>query len=172
MQTIGNCLRQFFRKYCSFLFFPSFLAKIDDAHERHLLLIYTLCQDHESILAGRGVVITLERRRGASENNSAFLDLRAHHCDVARVISWRFLLFIGCLVFFIDHDEPEIFERRKNRAARADHDACSARVNFVPFIVAFAFRQMTVEDGDRIRHVGKATLETLHRLRRQRNFRD
>src|SRR5207249_7669720 len=76
LQTIGNCLRQFFRKYCSFLFFPSFLAKIDDAHERHLLLIYTLCQDHESILAGRGVVITLERRRGASENNSAFLDLR------------------------------------------------------------------------------------------------
>ena len=165
-------MRQFFRQNLRLLPPPSFAAQIDDPHERHLLFIYALSERDEPILPDRGVVITFKRRRRAAQNDSAFLDLRAHHCDVARVIPWRFLLFIGCLVFFIDHDEPEIFERRKNRAARADHDACSARVNFVPFIVAFAFRQMTVEDGDRIRHVGKATLETLHRLRRQRNFRD
>ena len=135
-------------------------------------MVYTLCKCEESILAVRGVVITLERRRGAAENNSASLNLRAHHGDIARVITWRFLLFIRSLVFFIDHDEPEVFERCKNCAPCANHDAGMSGMNFVPLVMAFAFRQMTVKDGDCIRHVGKATLETLDCLRRQRNFRD
>src|SRR5437667_1145102 len=67
LQTIGNCLRQFFRKYCSFLFFPSFLAKIDDARERHLLFIHALGERQQPVLADAGIVITLERWRGASQ---------------------------------------------------------------------------------------------------------
>ena len=71
--------------------------------------------------------------------DDAFLHLGAHHRDVARVIPRRFLLFIGGLVFFIDDDEAEIFERREDRAARADDDARAAGMNLVPFIVPLAF---------------------------------
>ena len=72
-------------------------------------------------------------------NDDAFLHLGAHDRDIARVITRRFLLFVGGLVFFIDHDQAEIFQRRENRAARADHDPRPAGMNLVPFIVALAF---------------------------------
>ncbi len=88
------------------------------------------------------------------------------------MIPGRFLLFVGCLVFLIDHDEAEIFQRRENGAARADHDACAAGMNFVPFIVPLAFGQMTVQHGDRVLHIGKPALEPFDRLRREGNFRD
>ena len=60
-----------------------------------------------------GVVITLQRWRGAAENDHAFFDLRAHDCDIARVIPRRFLLFVGGFVFFIDNDQSEIFRGAK-----------------------------------------------------------
>ena len=65
----------------------------------------------------------------------------AHNRDIARVITRRFFLFVGRFVFFIDDDQPEIFQRREDRAARADDDARASRLNLVPFVVAFAFRQ-------------------------------
>ena len=88
------------------------------------------------------------------------------------MIARRFLLFVGSLVFFIDHDESEIFERRENRAARADHDPRAAGMNLVPFIVPLAFRQMAVQDRDHVRLRGEAALEALDGLRRERDFRD
>ncbi len=75
-------------------------------------------------------------------------------------------------MFFIDHDEAEIFQGRENRTARADHNACAAGMDLVPFIVTFALGQMTVQHGDRILHVSKAPLEPFDCLRSQRNFRD
>src|SRR5437899_162026 len=60
LQTISNCLRQFFRKNRGFLFFPAFLPQIDDAHKRHLLFIYALSERNEPILPDRGVVITFK----------------------------------------------------------------------------------------------------------------
>ena len=84
-----------------------------------------------------------------SQNDDAFLDLRAHDRDIAGVIARRFLLFVGSFVFFIDNDESEILQRREHRAARADHDARATGMNLVPFIVAFAFGQMTVQNRDR-----------------------
>jgi hypothetical protein len=45
-------------------------------------------------------------------------------------------------------------------------------MNFVPFIVPFAFGQMTVQHCDSVLHVGKPAFETFHRLWREGNFRD
>src|SRR6516162_9821594 len=59
-QAISNGLQQFFRKNGRFLFLSSFLAKIDDAHQRHLLFVYALGESDQPIFADRGVVITLE----------------------------------------------------------------------------------------------------------------
>ena len=117
-------------------------------------------------------MITLERRRGAAQHDDAFFDFRADDCDIAGVISRRFLLFVGRFVFFIDNDESEILQRRENSAARADHDPRAAGLNLVPFIVPFAFGQMTVQNSDVILRLGEPAFEAFHRLRRKRDFRN
>ena len=104
--------------------------------------------------------------------HDALLHLRAHDRDIARVIARRFLLFVGSLVLFIDDDQSEILERREDGAARADHDPRAAGLNLVPFIVPLAFGQMAVQDRDHLLRFGEAALESLDRLRRERNFRD
>ena len=67
------------------------------------------------------------------------------------MVAGRFFLFVGGLVFFIDHDEAEVFERGEDRAARADHDPGAAGMELVPFVVPLAFGKMAVQDRD---HVG------------------
>ena len=44
VETIGNGLRQFFRKNSGFLFPSPFLPEVNDAHKRHLVLIYALSE--------------------------------------------------------------------------------------------------------------------------------
>src|SRR4026207_2515793 len=66
LEAIGNGLRQFFGQNGRFLFLPSFLAQIDDTHERHLLLIDALGERNEPVLSDCRVVITLQRRRSAA----------------------------------------------------------------------------------------------------------
>ncbi len=165
-QPICNGGSQFFRENSNRLFFSAFLPKIDNTHERHLLFVHALGESGEAIFADHRVVIAFERWRSASKDNYTLLDLGAHHRDIARVITGRFLLLVSRFVFFIDHDEPEIFQRRENRAARADYNTRTAGMNFVPFIVAFALGQMTVQHRDRILRFGKTSLETFDRLRR------
>ncbi len=67
------------------------------------------------------------------------------------MITRRLLLLVGRLVFFIDDDESEVFERREDGAAGADDDARPAGLNLVPFVVPFAFRELAVQDRDRVR---------------------
>ena len=122
LEAIGDGLRQFFGQNGGFFSLPLFLAQVGNTNERHLLLIHALRECNESVLSARGVVITLQRWSGASQNDYAFFDLRAHDCDVTRLIPWRFLLFVSCFVFFVDNDEPEVLQRREHRAARADPD--------------------------------------------------
>ena len=74
------------------------------------------------------------------------------------MISRRFLLFVGRFVFFIDNDESEILQRRENSAARTDHDARATGMNFVPFVVAFALGQMTVQNSDVVLRLGEKGL--------------
>src|SRR5438128_1882895 len=88
------------------------------------------------------------------------------------MITRRFFLFVSRLVFFIDNDESEVLERREDSAARADNDPRASGMDLVPFIVALAFGQMAVQNGNYFVHFGKPALESLHRLGRERNFRD
>ena len=45
-------------------------------------------------------------------------------------------------------------------------------MNFVPFIVAFALGQMTVQNSDVVLRLGEPAFEAFHRLRRKRDFGD
>ena len=170
-ESSGDRVAQFLRQNGRRFFFASLLPQIDDANERHLVFIDAFGQRRELILAARGVEITFQRWRSGAEKNDALFDLAAHDRDIARVITRRFFLFVGSFVFFIDHDEAEIFERREDGAARSDHDPRASGMNLVPFIVPLAFRQMAVQDRDAVLDFGETALETLDRLRRQRNFR-
>src|SRR6266705_2776107 len=50
----------------------------------------------------------------------------------------RLFPLVIVLVFFIDNNQPEFFERRENRAAGADHNSGTTGMNLVPFIMALA----------------------------------
>ncbi len=75
-------------------------------------------------------------------------------------------------MFFIDDDEPEVFQRREDGAAGADDDARAARLNLVPLVVPLAFREPAVQDCDHVFGFREAAFETLDRLRRERDLRD
>ena len=162
---------QFLRKNRGDLLLSPLQPKIDDAHQRHLAVVHPLGEIEQPVFLLDRIVITLERRRGGAEKNDALLHFRADDRDIPGVIARRFLLFVGSLVLFIDDDESEIFQRREDGAPRAHHDPGAAGVDLVPFIVPLAFRQMAVQNRDRILRLGEAALETLDGLRRERNLR-
>ena len=60
LETISDSAAQFFRQNRNRPFFPAFLAKIDNAHERHLPIVHALRQGRQPILADGRVVITLQ----------------------------------------------------------------------------------------------------------------
>ena len=148
------------------------MTEVDNSHQRHALIVDALGQIEQLVLAGNGVVITLERWSGAAEHHRTFLDFRAHDRYVARVIARRFFLLVSRLVFFIDNDESELLQWGKDRAARTDHDPRASGMDLVPFIVALAFGQMTVQNGNDFVQLGKTAFEALDCLGGERNFRD
>ena len=76
-------------------------------------------------------------------------------------------------MLLIDDDQAQRVHRSEYGGAGADDDARAALSDLVPFVMPFAGGQVAVQD----RHqslagaAGEARLETLHRLRRQRNLR-
>ena len=104
------------------------------------MVIHTLSESEEFVFASGRVVIALERRRRAAEDDRAFLDLRADNGDVARVITRSFFLFVSRLVFFVDNDESEVLQRREDRASRADHNSRAAGMDLVPLVMTLALR--------------------------------
>ncbi len=171
-QTGGDGSEKLFAQNGERLRLPRFLAEIDDPDERHLVVIHPQGQVEETILAAGGVVITLERRRGGAEKNDAVFHLAAHHGDIAGVVARRFFLFVGSLVFLIHYDEAEVFQRRENGAAGADHDPRAPGLNFMPLIMPLAFRKSAMQHRHHVLRVREATLETLHCLRRERDLGD
>src|ERR1700756_2164630 len=59
-KPIGNRGAQFLRQDRCRLFFPPLLAKIDNAHEWHLLFVYPLSQCNQLIFSNCSIVIALE----------------------------------------------------------------------------------------------------------------
>ena len=140
--------RNFSDRIVSGIFFAASCRRSTIANERHLIVVHALGQRREPILAESRVVIALERGRRGAEHHHAFLHLPSHDRDIARVITRRFFLLVGRFVFFIDDDQPEVFQRGEDRAPCADDDVRAAGLNLVPFVVALAFGQTAVQDRD------------------------
>src|SRR5439155_23346919 len=75
LESVRDRLTQFLGQDRQCLFFAALLAKIDNPHERHSLIVDALGQRKEFIFAGCRVVITFERRRSAPQHHGALLDL-------------------------------------------------------------------------------------------------
>ena len=71
-------------------------------------------------------------------------------CEIARVIAKSFLVLVGAVVFFIDHDEPECVQGREERAARSDGDHGLSRTQSLPLCESFARLESAVQHGDLI----------------------
>ena len=63
------------------------------------------------------------------------------------MVTGRFLLFVGRLVFLIYNDQSQRLHRRKNCRPRPDHNLRASLPDLMPFIVPFAGREMTVQHG-------------------------
>ena len=76
-------------------------------------------------------------------------------------------------MLLIDDNQAERIHRRKNRRARANNNPGAALANFVPFIMAFAGRKVTMQHGyERAQGPrAEAGLETFDCLRCERDFR-
>ena len=83
-------------------------------------------------------------------------------------IAGRRLRTVGVLLLFIDDDEPDVFQRRKDGAAGAHHDVCAAVLDHLPLQKAFG----VVEGRVLHRHpAAKLTLEPQDHLRGQADLR-
>ena len=114
------------------------------------------------------VVQRFERRRGGSQNNGNLLAVCAVDGQIAGVIAPAFLLFIGAVVLFVDHDNAKIFKRREQRRAGADYNRRFAVFRFQPGAESLAVIQAGVQNLNRR---VKAFAESGDGLRRQANFR-
>ena len=108
-------------------------------------------------------------RRGASENDDGARERGEALRGVAGVVArLRVVLLVRPLVLLVQRDEPRIVHRGEERAARADHDAALAPQDAPPLVALPSGRESAVQQPDLTR---KALLETLRRLRRERDFR-
>ena len=75
-------------------------------------------------------------------------------------------------MFLIDDDEPEVFQRREDRAARADDDASFSITDAVPLVVTLTFAEMAMQHRHLDPQRGKARSEALDGLRSEGDLRD
>ena len=124
------------------------LAQIDNFHRRERPVLHARIQLKKMVFPRPRILKTFKRRRCGPEQRDRPFEFRAHHGHVPPVIARRFLLLVARLLLFIDHDQPEIFDRRENGRARSHHDARLAAPHAPPFARALHFRQRAVQHRD------------------------
>ena len=108
------------------------------------------------IFSGAGVVVRLQRRRGGAEQRDGSFEARTIDGSVAPVVARRFLLLVARFLLLVDDDQAEIFERRENGGARADHDAGVSVAHAPPFAGALTIRQSRCAVRRRFRRSARA----------------
>src|SRR5262245_16096895 len=116
-----------------------YFAHIDDFDFGQISPAKSLLKFNVKVLAGMCVMIGLHRGSGASQNDYCIGPARSDNRRVASMITRRFFLFIRCFVLFVDDNQPEVLEWRKNCRTRADADTRLALSDAVPFVQTFAF---------------------------------
>ena len=144
------------------------LAHINDVHLRHRPVIDAARHGDQRQVAPARERKGAHARRGAGQQQRGPLPLAAHARQLARVVARRVVRDVAALVLLVDDDEAHVFQRRKDRRARADDHAHFAPADAPPLVIALSRGQARVQHR---RVLAKARAEPHDHLRRQRDFR-
>ncbi len=95
-----------------------------------------------------GVIITLDRRRGGTEDHGRPREPAPHQGEVAGVVAEPFVLFVGGVMLLVHDDQPEVPHRRKEGRPGADDHPDLPPSDPLPLIVPGAPGDAAVEDRD------------------------
>ena len=148
------------------------VAHVHDAHMRHFLVIHPLGHFEQFVFAALAIMEALQGGRGRAEHDGGALQPAADHGHIAGVVPGRLFLFVSVLVLLVHDHQSQRLHGRENGRARADDDPGAALADFVPFVMPFPGRQMTVQHRHqgRVRPGAEPGFEALHGLRREGDF--
>ncbi len=145
---------------------PAVALHVDQAHARQHRILHGALAQVEPLVAPRArVVPRFERRRGRAQHDRDAQLVRAPDSQVTRRIAQAFLLLVRRVVFFVDHDQLQVRQRRQQRKPRTEHDARLAQVRRQPVQHALALGQAAVQRGEH--HAREARPDIAFELRRE-----
>ena len=144
------------------------VAQIGDEHLGERFFIVASVKRENLIAPFPRVIHRLDRRRRRAEQQQRAALRAAELRDIARMVARRVFRAVGRLLLLIHDDKSEIRQRRKHRAARAEHDPHVAAADALPLVVALRQLKSAVEHGDVLAEIGG---KFRHHLRRERDLR-
>ena len=117
-----------------------------------------------------GVMITLDRRRGGSEDYRRPREPAPHQGKVAGVVPEPFVLFVRGVMLFVHDDQTEVTHRRKEGRPGADDHPDLPPPDPLPLIVPDAPGDAAVDDRDL--PLRKPAADAREELRRKGDLRD
>ena len=125
-------------------------------------------QLQQAVRAALRLVPALQAGRGAAQDDGTAALLRPPHRQIAGVVAQFVVLFERAVVFLIDHNQPDIRQRREHRQPRANHQLRLPQHRAQIILRAPACRHLAVQHGGR--YVGKPVFHPLQKLRREVDF--
>ena len=144
------------------------LAQICHHHAWQTVRVKAPVKTQQLIFTVAREVRRLDRRRRRAEQQPRTLLRAAVLRDVARVVKRRAAGFIGALLLLVEHDQPQLAQRREHRRARAEHDVRLAAADALILVIALGQAKATVQQRHLRAEIGR---EPRHHLRRERNLR-
>ena len=121
---------------------------VDDLDLRQRALLHAIRQLHQRIFIFPGVEIRFQRRCGGTQDHNGIRHFRAHHRDIARVITRSLFLLVGRIVLFIDDDQRKIGNRREHGGTRTYDHARFAALDAVPLLRALLVGKRRMQNRD------------------------
>ena len=157
---------------------PAGLPRLLHVDKRHLgqrEAAVALAHCGQAVLSGQGVMVAFHARRRAPQHRARTPHPGQIDGRVAPLVAWcRVVLFVGCIVLFVDDDETQVVEWEEKCAAGSEKNLITSRVVFVfqrsalPHFNSLARRKTGVVDPD---FLAEIALQSVDDLRRQRNLR-
>ncbi len=166
-ESLRNGLQQWRRKRVQRAKFH--LGKVNDTNARECLIFKTFGESCQMVLSFLCTCPCLQRRCSGSKNELCLRDARECLCSFPCVVSRCLLVFIGPLMLFVDHDQSQIWKRRKECAAGTDHERNFPTLDALPEGTPHGRSKTTVHDcnGTWI----KQFLKTFNAVFGKKNFR-
>ena len=120
-----------------------------------------------SILFTLNIILTFHTRSRRTKNNRSLLLLTTNNSQIACIVTRSFLLFVRMFMFLINNNQSKWLHRREDRWSSPYNNSCSTLSNFMPFVMSFSSRQMTMKNCNQSLQwtVTKSSFESFYSLR-------